>query len=70
MSNKSISDVAQRLDLDFGICIRVGLHCSPVTHKVIGSFQKGGTIRISPSYFTTKNEIYDYIRSLKIIARG
>ena len=38
------------------ICIRSGLHCAPLAHKKIGSYPNG-TIRVSPSYFNTENEI-------------
>lgn len=67
--NQSLSNVAIRLERDFGICVRVGLHCSPATHKVIGSFAKGGSIRISSGVFNTKDEIEYTIYALKEIAR-
>jgi cysteine desulfurase family protein len=38
-----------------GICVRVGLHCSPLAHKTIGTFP-AGAIRISPGYFTGERE--------------
>ncbi len=38
------------------ICIRSGLHCAPLAHKNIGSYPNG-TVRISPAYFNTENEI-------------
>ena len=38
------------------ICVRVGLHCSPLSHRTIGTFPEG-TVRISPGYFTTEQDI-------------
>ena len=41
-----------------GIKTRSGLHCSPLAHQTIGTYPNG-TVRLSISYFTTKEEI-DY----------
>ncbi|AGX45463.1 aminotransferase class V-fold PLP-dependent enzyme [Clostridium saccharobutylicum] len=41
-----------------GIKTRCGLHCAPLAHKSIGTYPNG-TVRLSISYFTTKQEI-DY----------
>jgi selenocysteine lyase/cysteine desulfurase len=32
------SEVGLRLDEEFGILCRVGLHCSPASHRTIGTF--------------------------------
>jgi cysteine desulfurase family protein len=39
-----------------GICVRVGLHCSPLAHQTIGTFP-GGAVRISPGYFNSEDDI-------------
>lgn len=39
-----------------GICVRVGLHCSPLAHQTIGSFPHGA-VRISPGYFNSEDDI-------------
>lgn len=41
-----------------GIKTRCGLHCSPLAHKTIGTYPTG-TVRLSISYFNTKEDI-DY----------
>lgn len=41
-----------------GIKTRTGLHCAPLAHKTIGTYPNG-TVRLSISYFTTKEDI-DY----------
>jgi len=60
------SDLAYKLDKDFGIMIRVGLHCSPMAHKTNGTFPDG-TARFSLGCFNTKQEIDYTIESLKTI---
>jgi len=45
-----------RLDREYGICCRVGLHCAPEAHATIGTLPEG-TIRLSPGYFNTLEEI-------------
>jgi len=63
------SKVGLRLDREFGILTRVGLHCSPLTHKSIGSFSCGGSIRLSAGVFNTTEEIEHTLEAIKIIAR-
>jgi selenocysteine lyase/cysteine desulfurase len=42
------------LDAD-NIHVRIGMHCSPIAHKHMGT-EKSGTIRFSVSYFNTNND--------------
>jgi len=51
------SEVGYNLECN-GIKTRCGLHCAPLAHKTIGSYPNG-TVRLSISYFTSKEEI-DY----------
>lgn len=67
--NESLSRVAQTLNNQYGILTRVGLHCSPATHKSIGTLSYGGTIRFSPSFFTTDEEIESVILAMREIAQ-
>ena len=53
---------------DKGICVRAGLHCAPLAHKSKNTL-KTGTVRISPSIFTEKNDIDYLINSLIKIAK-
>lgn len=39
-----------------GICVRVGLHCSPLAHQNMGTFP-GGAVRISPGYFNSEDDL-------------
>ncbi|KAF0220731.1 MAG: hypothetical protein FD174_1055 [Geobacteraceae bacterium] len=54
------------LDRDYDIGVRVGLHCSPAAHKTIGTYP-GGTVRVSPAYFNTDEEIEFFLKSLRAI---
>ena len=46
------------------ICSRAGLHCAPATHLKIGTIDTG-TVRLSPSYFTTNKDINYTISTIK-----
>lgn len=50
------SEVANRLDADYGIMVRAGLHCSPWAHKTIGTYP-AGAVRFSFGFFNTRQEI-------------
>jgi len=55
------------LDQSFDIKVRTGLHCSPEAHKSLGTFPQG-TVRISPGYFNTQDDIETIIQAIKKIA--
>ncbi len=57
----TVSDVdsallATELDYGFDIAVRAGLHCAPLAHRTLGTMPDG-TLRISPGWFTTREEI-------------
>lgn len=60
-------EVGTILDNTFNVAVRPGLHCAPYTHREIGTFP-AGTIRISPGYFNTIEDIETTISGLKKIA--
>jgi cysteine desulfurase / selenocysteine lyase len=60
-------EVGRRLDKEFGVMVRAGLHCSPNAHRALGTFPEG-TIRVSPGPFTTRKEIALFLKALKKIA--
>ncbi len=64
--HKTSFDVASKLD-EMGVAVRAGLHCAPFAHKRIGTLEHG-TVRISPSYFTKKEEMQAFISRLAKIA--
>lgn len=60
-------EVTFRLDREFGIATRSGIHCAPLAHKSIGTL-KQGAVRFSLGYFTTKEEVEEAIKAIKVIA--
>jgi cysteine desulfurase family protein len=56
VADQNVSDVGLRMDDEFGILCRVGLHCAPSAHKTIGTFPEG-TIRLAPGIFTSPEDI-------------
>lgn len=67
IKGKDPSDVGFVLDSSFGIMARVGLHCAPDAHRTIGTFPQG-TVRLSPGYFSTVEEVDIVIDAIKKIA--
>lgn len=55
------------LDHEHGIFTRVGLHCAPDAHRTIGTFPRG-TVRISPGYFNTAEEIDHLVTAVAALA--
>ncbi|SDL15228.1 aminotransferase class V-fold PLP-dependent enzyme [Natronincola ferrireducens] len=60
------SEIAYILDKVFDIGVRPGLHCAPMAHKTIGTFEQG-TVRFSIGYFTKKEELDAALAALKSI---
>lgn len=63
------SEVGLRLDEEFGILCRVGLHCAPAAHKTLGTFP-AGTVRFGLSAFNTAEEVDRAVQALAEIASG
>ena len=63
------SEVGLRLDEEYNIMSRVGLHCAPAAHKTIGTFPTG-TVRFSMSWFNTFEEVDRAIMAIRNIAKG
>ncbi|WP_129599775.1 aminotransferase class V-fold PLP-dependent enzyme [Anaerophilus nitritogenes] len=60
------SEVSYLLDKVFSIGVRSGLHCAPLAHKTIGTFEQG-TVRFSIGYFNTEEDIKKAIGAIKRI---
>jgi len=64
------SEVTMTLDEEFGIMSRPGLHCAPAAHQTINTFPQG-TVRLSPGFFTTEEELNHTLEAIgKIAARS
>ena len=57
------ADAAFRLDFEYGIMTRVGLHCAPNAHKTLGTFPVG-TVRFSFGNFNTEADVDAAVRAL------
>jgi len=53
----SIDQIAAQLDADHHICARAGLQCAPLVHVDSGTIDNGGTIRLSPGFFTDEEDM-------------
>lgn len=58
------SEKTASLLADRGIAVRAGLHCAPLAHQAFGTIDRG-TVRISPSVFTTQHECEIFLNTLK-----
>ncbi len=65
---KTVSEIGFRLDEEYGVLSRVGLHCAPAAHKTIGSFPEG-TVRLSPGIFNTMAEIHETLKAIRQAAK-
>jgi len=63
------SDVGMRLDDEYAIMCRVGLHCAPAAHRTLGTFP-AGTVRFGLGAFNTAEEISAALEAVATLARG
>lgn len=68
IGSEDSSEIAYILDSAFNIAVRSGLHCAPLAHKTIGSFEQG-TVRFGIGYFNTKEDIDKAIQAIKEICK-
>lgn len=57
-------EISEYLDQKYNIATRGGLHCAPLTHKHLGTLEKG-IVRVSLSFKNTKKEINVLINAIK-----
>jgi selenocysteine lyase/cysteine desulfurase len=55
-------DIAAKLS-DEGVAVRAGLQCAPAAHRTVGTLPYG-TLRASFSFYTTKNEVRAFAKTL------
>ncbi len=64
----SPSEIAHRLDREYEIMTRPGLHCAPGAHQTIGTFPEG-TVRLSAGFFNTTEEIEEAMEAIRRMSR-
>lgn len=62
-------ELAAALEESFDVAARPGLHCAPLAHKVAGTFPEG-SLRLSPGYFNTSDEIAATVEAIRALAPG
>lgn len=65
VNNYNCNDVGTILNDEFEICVRTGYHCAPFVHEFLNTKECLGTVRISMSFFNTKNDLDALINALK-----
>lgn len=61
--------VGDRLEHEFGILTRCGLHCAPNAHKTVGTWPQG-VVRLSTGWATTIDELDMAIDAIRMIAES
>jgi len=63
------AEFAFRLDEEYGIATRVGLHCAPSAHRTLGTWPTG-TVRFSFGAFNTAVEIDEAVQAVTVLCRA
>ena len=63
------AEAAERLEREYGILTRCGLHCAPSAHKTLGTFPRG-TVRFSLGWFNKENDVDHALGAIEAISRG
>jgi selenocysteine lyase/cysteine desulfurase len=60
------TQLAVVLDEMFDVAVRAGLHCAPQAHRIAGTIEYG-SLRFSPGYFSTVEDIDEAVAALQTI---
>lgn len=61
-------EVGYIFESSYDMIVRTGLHCAPLIMKPLG-VEPWGTVRVSPSYFTSDDEVTKFIDAVKEIIK-
>jgi len=64
---KDNAQIGDRLEQEFGILTRCGLHCAPNAHKTLGTFPQG-TVRFSFGWSTTEKDVDAALQAITALA--
>ncbi|PTM56894.1 aminotransferase class V-fold PLP-dependent enzyme [Desmospora activa] len=59
-----VQEIATILDQHYEIAIRAGYHCAALAHRSLETKTGGGTVRVSPGFFNTEQEIDTFIEAV------
>lgn len=68
IGDEDSSEISYILDQNYDIEVRPGLHCAPMAHKTIGTFEQG-VVRFSFGPFNTHEEIEMGIKAIREISK-
>ncbi|MGM9619088.1 MAG: aminotransferase class V-fold PLP-dependent enzyme [Oscillospiraceae bacterium] len=60
------AEAAYRLETEYGILTRCGLHCAPSAHQTLGTFPQG-TVRFSVGFASTEEEVDAAVRAIRAV---
>ena len=63
------ASIGQLLNNEYGIAVRTGIHCAPLAHQSIGTYETG-TVRVSLSYFNTVEEVENLLEASRQLAKS
>lgn len=63
------AEAAFRLETEFGILTRCGLHCAPSAHKTLDTFPRG-TVRFSLGFANTEKDVDAALAAIKAISEA
>ncbi len=67
LDNADCGEIGFILENSYAVLCRTGLHCAPLAHKAINTFP-AGTVRLSPGYYTRREDIDYLVKAIKEIA--
>jgi cysteine desulfurase family protein len=62
------SEVGLRLDDEYGVMCRIGLHCAPAAHRTLGTFPTG-TVRFGLGAFNTTEQVNQALDGVRRLAK-
>jgi cysteine desulfurase family protein len=66
---RTVSEIGLRLDDEFDVLCRVGLHCAPAAHRSLGTFPEG-TVRFAAGAGTTLDDIQTAVAAVRHLMRS
>jgi cysteine desulfurase family protein len=61
------AEIASRLESEYGILTRCGLHCAPSAHRTLGTFPEG-TVRFSLGPFNSARDVETALAAIRALA--
>lgn len=69
VAGRTVSQIGLRLDDEFDVLCRVGLHCAPAAHRSLGTFPEG-TVRFAAGATTTLDEIQAAVAAVRQVVQS